>query len=253
MSTTEHRTGGVRVGRWSLVASLAVLAAGSWGSMATAAQSADVRAAEVVGPSGRPIDGGGSATPFTLRLPDGAACPGDSANDGYRVNSYMVPFDVDPTVVTFDGTGPIPATLGTAGPFRQPLYDVNTHPFVSDQTAEAIAPGEPGPIVNVPAFSFGVFAPGDVPAGRYHVGIACTRLNEIEVVWDAELTVMEAADDEPAGLRWATTRAESDAGAGPSAAIALGAAAALGAVVLLGRARRRRPSSPAMSTTQEER
>ena len=31
-----------------------------------------------------------SDTTFTLRLPAGAACTGDSANDGYRVQSYMV-------------------------------------------------------------------------------------------------------------------------------------------------------------------
>lgn len=253
MSVTEHPPSGGRVARWGLAALVVLLAAGSCGGTATAAQSVDVRRAEVVAPSGRPIDGGGSATPFTLRLPDGAACPGDSANDGYRVNSYMVPLDVDPTTVTYDGTGPVPATLGINGSFRQPLYDLVTHPFVSHQTAEAAAPGAPGPIVNVPAFSFGVFARGDVPSGRYHVGIACTRLNEIEVVWDAELQVTEDAGDEPASLRWTTVGSTSNEDTGPSSALAVGAAAAVGAVVLIGRARRRRPPRPAVPTTQEER
>ena len=105
MSVTEHPPSGGRVARWGLAALVVLLAAGSCGGTATAAQSVDVRRAEVVAPSGRPIDGGGSATPFTLRLPDGAACPGDSANDGYRVNSYMVPLDVDPTTVTYLNAG----------------------------------------------------------------------------------------------------------------------------------------------------
>src|SRR5262245_9642793 len=41
------------------------------------------------------LTGGGSAVPFTLRLPDGATCPGDSAHDQWRVQSFLIPSTVD--------------------------------------------------------------------------------------------------------------------------------------------------------------
>ena len=52
---------------------------------------------------------GGSRTAFALRLPNGASCPGDSADDGYRVNSFVVPATVRVEDIAFDGQGPTPS------------------------------------------------------------------------------------------------------------------------------------------------
>jgi len=119
------------------------------------------------------LSSGNSDTTFTLRLPAGASCGGDSANDGYRVQSYMVPASVDPATLTFNAAGPIPNTLGAG--FRQPLYDTAGSPFVDAQTANATTPPGPGPIINIPDFNYGsAFVPGNIPPGAYNLGIACT-------------------------------------------------------------------------------
>ena len=60
---------------------------------------------------------GGSATEFSLALPDGAACPGDSATGNWRVQSFLVPAADDPGTFTYESTearrrralGPLPA------------------------------------------------------------------------------------------------------------------------------------------------
>lgn len=207
-------------------------------------------AVELVSPSGDPIAGGGSATPFTVRLPDGAACPGDSADDGYRINSYMVPDDVDPSSISFDGTGPVPSVYGRYDTFRQPLYDVESNSFVSAQTANAPAPGQPGLIVNLPLYNFAVYGRDDLPVGRYHVGIVCTLLNEVMVGWDAQVEVNAAADD-PAGIHWQAIGYRAPADEGPSTAVlvALVVSAAVMAIVVL---RRRRTALP-FATTQKGR
>ena len=133
----------------------------------------------MVAPDGGRLDEGGSTTEFSLELPSGAQCPGDSAFEGWRVNSYMVPEVVDVARLTYDGLGPAPAGLADYERFRQPLYDVGTSPYASALTAAVQEQGDPGLIVDIPTFTLGVYSSGDVPAGRYHVGIACTLLNEV--------------------------------------------------------------------------
>ena len=205
------------------------------------AQSLETGELKLVGVDGDPIEGGGSTTPFTLRLPRGAECPGDSADDNYRVNSYMVPAAVEPQDVAFDGLGPKPTGYGPGKEFRQPLYDTATTFFVSIQTEDAEAPGDPGKILELPNFAFGVFRPGDVPAGRYHVGLACTLINEIERVWDAQIDVVEDPGDQPAQIHWSVVGFEpSDGSSPPYLALGVGAAAALAVSVVL--LRRRSPA-----------
>ncbi|HEY3833098.1 MAG TPA: hypothetical protein VGO03_12455 [Acidimicrobiia bacterium] len=49
----------------------------------------------------QPLASGASDTLFTVALPSGAACSGDTATDGYHVYSYMVTPSTDVSTVTF--------------------------------------------------------------------------------------------------------------------------------------------------------
>lgn len=143
------------------------------------------------------LQSGDGATQWTLRLPAGASCPGDSPNNGWRWQTYMVPASVDPSTLTFGSTGPTP--LGTGASFRQPLYFGTSqgasagNPVVNQQTpAASPAPG-PGPIVNIPDFDLQVFTPGQIPAGVYNLGIACTlggpSATQMSNYWNVQMTI----------------------------------------------------------------
>lgn len=191
-------------------AAMLTLAVWSFSSPQGASAATDGGGAQVVTPtdgsagSGAPLATGGSATPFTLRLPAGAACTGDSANDAYRLQSYLVPSSVSPASLTFDFVGPVPQGVGAS--LRQPLYTVDGNPYVDYQTANATEPGGPGPVVNIPAFWFGVYSPGNVPAGTYNAGIACTKgtasSTQLDKYWNVQLVVVASTSDEPAAFTW---------------------------------------------------
>ena len=153
---------------------------------------------------GAALSSGDSATTFTVRLPAGAACTGDSPNDGYRVQTYVVPASVNPSTLTFDATGPVPNGVGAT--FRQPLYDTTGSPYVDQQTAAADVAGGPGPIINIPNFSYAVFAPGDIPAGSYNIGVACTlgpaSATQMKEFWNVQKTFTTAAGGGPAQVNW---------------------------------------------------
>lgn len=151
------------------------------------------------------LTSGDSATTFTLRVPTGAACPGDSANESYLVQTYMVPASVDPSTLTFDADGPTPAGVGAS--FRQPLYDAFGSPAVSMLTAPASPSPGPGPIINIPDFKYSVFAPGDIPAGVYNVGVACTQgppgPSQMKNFYNVQKTFTTNASGGPAQVDWA--------------------------------------------------
>lgn len=180
-----------------------------WAWFAPVGAATRVGDAQIIAPldattgAGKPLDSGTTATPFSLQLPIGASCRGDSANDGYKVQSYMVPESVDPATLAFGSVGPVPTGAGAA--FRQPLFDTTTAPVVNHQTAAATKPPGPGPIVNIPAADFMVFRAGDIPAGTYNVGIACTRgpvgPKQLDTFWNTTLVIAEGAGA-GAAVRW---------------------------------------------------
>ncbi len=154
--------------------------------------------------AGQVLLGGGSATKFALSPPIGAACTGDSAAAGYRVQSYIVPASVDPSTLTFNSNGPLPA--GTGAALRQPLFAIST-PFVNKTTAVAATAGGDGLLVGLPEFSFDVFAPAGaqvVPPGTYNVGYACTlgqaSATQLDKYWNVQLTFAADPKDVPAGI-----------------------------------------------------
>lgn len=189
-----------RWARWTAALAAAVVAGSGplvWSVPAASAQAQDAGEAVVVdagNPSKRLTDGA-SATVFTLLLPDGAACPGDSANDQYRVQSFVVPASHDPGALVYGSIKP-------EGDGRWSLYEVNTRPLVHALTEMNDGAGQPGRIGGFPPLSFAVFPPGELPEGRYRIGIACTRARRTERYWDTELVLTEVAEDEPGQLHW---------------------------------------------------
>jgi hypothetical protein len=142
-----------------------------------------------------------------LNLGTNPSCPGDSASGNYRVQSFMIPASAHLDGMTFDANGPV----AVSGPFREPLFDTGSSPYVNKLTDLAVPPATTGGISGVPAFDFGVFAPGDVPAGDYSIGIACTLgaagPTQLKTYWVATIAVTADASDTPAGIDWAVTDA----------------------------------------------
>jgi hypothetical protein len=162
--------------------------------------------------SGAPLESGDSLTPFSLNLPAGAACSGDSATANYTVQSYMVAASVDPATLTFDNDGPVPSAYGEPqSAFRQPLWLTDSSAYVNAFTAAADQPGGPGSVINIPAFDLHVFDPGEtgetyLPPGEFNIGIACWGPGTDPVVdnfWNARITVVQDdADTGPVGITW---------------------------------------------------
>ena len=138
---------------------------------------------------------GGSATKFTFRLPADASCPGDSENDQWRVQSYLVPATYDPGTLHYGDIAP-------EGNGLWALYSLDTHAFVHILTLPNSQAGLPGRIDTLPAFSFVLFPPGTLPDGHYRVGIACTLFRATAKYWGTEFIVTTSPNDQPGQLEW---------------------------------------------------
>jgi hypothetical protein len=150
----------------------------------------------VAGPgSSHALSAGGSNTNFSLKLPAGAACPGDSANDNYRLQSFFVPAATNLDVLRYKFMGPDTSP-------GDPLIDLGTHPYTQRLTDPNQTPGLPGRIPVLPDFSFVAYTPGYYAPGRYHIGVACTLYNVTKRYWVTDVVVVAAPADKPAGIRW---------------------------------------------------
>jgi hypothetical protein len=224
------RSAGLAIGIATLMAG-ASIAAGQRGD-ATVVEGAD---------HSRALDHGGSATVFSLRLPEGASCPGDTVHDQWHVQSFMVPESVDPGSLTYD--------LGQPhGDGLLPLFDSNTHPFMQAATGANQSAGQPGIITDVPPLSFKVLTPGLIADGTYRIGVACTLDRKTATFWDASIVVTTTSTDHPAGFIWrlsgapaSLSRIDHGSNAGVIAVVVLAVVALLG--FFFWRRSRRIPSS----------
>jgi hypothetical protein len=151
----------------------------------------------LTGPSfptvGQPLTAGDADDRFLLQPPAGAACSGDSATGGYRIQSFMVPASVDPATLTFGSLGPIPNDVGAN--LRQPLYAQGTG-FIDGNTAIGT-----GALTGIPALDFGVFSGPDgstlAPPGAYKIGLACTlggaSATQQDKYWSVQVTFAATA------------------------------------------------------------
>jgi hypothetical protein len=201
----------------------------------------------VTDPNGQPLAGGSGVALYSLDLPDGAACPGDSASKDWRVQGFMIPAGDDPGTIRYGVIGP----EGT----QFPLYAFDTRPYAHQLTQVSATPDAPGIIPRLPALTFGVFAPGDIPAGTYRIGVACTYFRQTARYWDTQIIIEDDPSESTTGIRFRVPDAPDGAvtaaaGGGLSRwfilAGVLGAAAV--AVALWG-ARRARPKSEPLPTS----
>lgn len=227
---------------------VAACAAAGAGLLPAPAEARSAGPMEIVAPAGGPLRTGGSSTPFRIELDRQAACTGDSANSGYRIQSYLVPESVDPGTLTFDaGVGPTPLD----GQFRAALYETSSTSFVDHQTAEAPTLDGPGPVIQpLPALSFAVFDPAlgfPFTPGTYNVGIACTlgppSASQLDRYWNTVMAITADPGDAPAGIRWVVTApaGPGTTGRGGWMAVATAAFAACAVALLL---HRRRTGAP---------
>jgi hypothetical protein len=164
------------------------------------AGAATVGTATVVATGG--ATSGGSSSPFTITLPNAAACSGDSASGGYKVQSYMVPQGVDPGTLAYGNAGPTPTATGAN--FRKPLYAASGGTAFANRFTDV----NTGVITGIPSFSFAQFQPDGaalIPPGTYNVGIACTlgtgAAQVLDKYWNATLEIVADGAD-PNGIAW---------------------------------------------------
>ncbi len=212
------------------------------------AVAADVGDVVVVSASDRTttLAEGDTNTVFSLRLPTGSVCPGDSANDDWRVQSFIVPAATDLATLRYGSTRP-------RGDFMYGLYTTEGRPYVQVLLAQNPTAGQPGQILDPPPLSFGTFTPDLLPVGRYKIGIACSYYEVGAKFWDAEIVLSESRDVDPGQRTWAlassdqtatanTTGATGSDGSNVARAVAATAAlATLATVVTLWLRRRRTP------------
>lgn len=180
----------------------------------------------------RELTRGVSATEFAVVPPDGAECPGDSEHDSWRVQTFIVPAGVDPATIPYGADWP------RYSEHMYSLYDTITQPVVDVLTVPSRVDGGPGIIDQLPPVSFAVFPVGELPPGRYLIGIACTLFHVTGDYWDTEIVISTAPDDSPGQMAWrlagtaetAPESTESDSSQWLLAAVAGGAAAVVGLI-----------------------
>jgi hypothetical protein len=147
-----------------------------------------------------PLNSGGSSTEYGVQLPSGAKCPGDSAHDGYRVYSYLIPKGVSLTSLRVTGDLPF---RGLAG---YPYYGY----VVADGTyyGGVDTDEDTGQVAALPpAFTWArlttsdLFADG-VKSAVWEGGIACaTADGTVTNYWNSEIEFTASASD-PGGFTW---------------------------------------------------
>jgi hypothetical protein len=206
-----------------------------------AADAGDVVVADPVNVN-RALREGDSTSAFTFRLPEGASCPGDSANDDWRVSTFLVPADTDLDTLAYQALRP-------DGEAYRSLRYLDGDIYVMEMTNANPGPGQPGLITPIPPLTMAWFEAGSLPPGPYKMGVACTDASfTVKRYWDTEVELVAAPDVDPGGLRWSIGGNSTPAAAEPSSngsttLVVLVAAlvVVVGAVVLI-RRRQRHPS-----------
>jgi hypothetical protein len=208
------------------------------GATPAASAAPATRAAEILRPNGSArLKTGGSGTPFAFALPQGAACPGDTAHKFFLLDSYVLPATTNPGTVSFRGGVPKQGT---------DLVAVDGEPYEAVNTAE-----NTGAIPGLPTFSWAAYAHhlNILGAKTFNFGIMCAnRYGAATTYWNAEVAFTASSTD-PGGFTWTVIGVPKATSGGTSVATVAGVAigvAAVGGVLALVWSRRR----PARATAQ---
>ena len=164
----------------------------------------DVGDVRLVNVDGRIVNRGDGSTPFFIVVPDRATCPGDSANDQWRVHSFLVPEADDVLPLWFGSTGPEPPWEAS----RYPMFEnQNGLPLSQMMLARNASPGLPGVVEQSGETSLRVHAENGIVSGRYRIGIACAYFRQTTQFWDLVIEVTAASDNEPTDLKWKVVEA----------------------------------------------
>lgn len=204
-------------------------------------------AAIVKAGDGSPITQGDPDTAFSLAVPQGTSCPGDSMHDQWRVQTFMVPSDVDLGNLSY-------GVIGPEGEHQYALFgaDPSARSYANILTQANAFPGQPGLIDVLVPFNFAIVASESLPSGSYRIGFACTYFGSTATYWDTEVVVTNAGS-----FRWrlasapasVTNTTESSTGWITGAVLA----GSLAFFVLAAAIRRRRTTSFATTRLKESR
>ncbi len=186
-----------------------LLMTASWGAVTVVALSAPASAstlnatATIADPStDLPLASGGSTTTFTVTLPSGAACTGDTANDGHHVFSYLVPQGTSVPGLTFT-THPS-AGLGlvnNAGTY----YGAANTALGTGQIVSIPTNLQFGPLVSVDHVALSTLlysGSGASASGVWETGIACADSSgTLSDDWNSPVT-FSASTSDPNGFVW---------------------------------------------------
>jgi hypothetical protein len=171
-----------------------VLVAWLWAVPATAGADAVAGSAAITQEGSlTPLNSGGSETLYTVALPSGASCPGDTAHQGYHVFSYLVPKGVSPASVNFK--------RGTAD--KGYGYISYGRYYGAINTAE-----NTGQVAELPSqFTWTRLTPKELfPSGQksatWEGGIACANTDGVVTnYWNSQI-VFTASTSDPHGFTW---------------------------------------------------
>jgi hypothetical protein len=200
----------------------------------------------------RVLSSGDSNTQFLIRVPADASCPGDSQNDNYLVQTFVVPSGTDIGSVRYRDIGPIGenhVALFTASADQSSMSNI-----VLDANSAA---GQPGRIRQLPPATFYPFPAGTLAPGDYEIGIACTYFVHTSRYWHTQINIAADPSVQPGEFTWTLTGTPPpDAGGSASGSRTLWIAglAALGLaagayLVVGGRGRRTRAVADAEAET----
>lgn len=146
---------------------------------------------------------GNSSTAFAFTFAGTPQCAGDTATGGYNWSSFMIPSSADPGAMTMTPNGP----NQVGGEYRTSfLASPNGETVAMLATNIAGGAGQPGLITGIPQLTFEFNLPGEVPAGDYLVGIACTKNGGqlVDTYYSRTMTVTaNAGSGGPAAIDWA--------------------------------------------------
>jgi hypothetical protein len=203
LSANKFRRAGIALALVALATAVAFVGVTSWAAGTNAGN------ATITKDDHSALNAGGSTTIFSVTLPTGAACSGDTANHGYTVYGYIIPTSQDAGALTWDANGPVlPAGVpaGNDGVnFHYTWYDTTGSAFVNQATAlttgQVVQPGQFNWMVYSINGSGGTLVP--LPAGTYNVGIACVKPDKTtDKFWNVQET-FTASNTDPNGEIWA--------------------------------------------------